>query len=449
MKDFKLKLLSLFDANIPIIHIDSYDFETVDNLIGDLFSDIEIFEFHIGDRLLEFKTKKRVKHIHFRDLLESFDSKERIEDSILILKDIDCFLKDKVNLYYLKSISFKKLYREDFNLTTIIISNSLEIQKELDKFIATIKLPLPNEREINLIINNFIKSMEIENIDIKLIVKNLVGLDRVELLKVLNRNYQINGTLDIENIVIKKNKSLELIEKNELLEYIQTSKKFDQVGGVSKIKNYFVKVAKIFSNYEKALEFGVDIPKGVIIFGVDGSGKGLLVQASSTLLKLPIISFRFNRVENEKSLKEILYNITAFGESILWIKGVSKDKYLFTQFLEWMRSDRCKIFTILTNDSWTYKLRVGYFDEVFGIDLPNRREREEIFKIHLQKRGKMIKNINISKLIERSFELNGAEIEYSVKKGIEKSFVESEREVTTEDIVFEIQEIKNRKLKGG
>jgi len=440
MQKFKFDLLSLFDANIPIIHIPTYDFYTVDNLIGNIFQDVEISEFHIGNRLVDFQTKKRIRHSKFTDVLENFDSQESIENSILILKDIECFLQNDINSFYLKSLAFKKMYQDNFNLTIIIIAKNLKVKTDLDKFITTLDFPLPKENEILEILNDFINSMKINNLvcDKNELVKYLKGLDRVEILEILNKNYQQTGTLNIQNINIKEVRSLELIKRNPLLEYINTSEHFNQVGGLAQIKNYFMKISKIYSNYERAIKFKVDVPKGIVIFGADGLGKGLLVKASSNLLKLPIISFNFEKIKSENEIKTILKDVTTFGESILWIKGVSENKYILQILLNWLGQNSKKIFTILTNETWDCKLRRGYFDEVFELKLPTENERFEIFKIHLKKRDKDSNTLNIYEMVKFSQNMNSAEIEYGIKRAIEKTFLEAERNLTTEDIISEL-----------
>jgi len=440
MQKFKFELQSLFDANIPIIHIPTYDFQTMDKCIAHLFQDVEISEFHIGNRLIDFHTKQRVKYSKFSEILETFDSKERVENSILVLKDIECFLQNDVNNFYLKSIAFKKLYQNDFNLTIIIISQNLTVKQDLDKFITSLELPLPDENEILEILNDFINSMQIDKLmcNKNEVIKYLKGLDRVEILEILNKNYQQIGTLNIQNINIKEVRSLELIKKNPLLESENALETFNQVGGLAQIKNYFMKISKIYSNYERAIKFKVDIPKGIVIFGADGLGKGLLVRASSNLLKLPIISFNFEKIENELELKTILEDVTTFGESILWVKGVSENKHLLQILLNWLEQNRKKIFTILINETWDCQLRRGYFDEVFEVKLPTENERFEIFKIHLKKRGKDSNNLNIYKMVQSSENMNSAEIEYSIKKAIEKTFLEAERSLKTEDILSEL-----------
>lgn len=85
-------------------------------------------------------------------------------------------------------------------------------------------------------------------------------------------------------------------------------------------------------------------------------------------------------------------------------------------------------------------LRKGRFDEVFFIDFPNEEERERIFEIHLEKRGKMSDDINLKELAEETEGYCGADIEEIVKNAVESKFVmetenEEDKKITTNDLL--------------
>ena len=68
-------------------------------------------------------------------------------------------------------------------------------------------------------------------------------------------------------------------------------------------------------------------------------------------------------------------------------------------------------------------LRKGRLDEIFFVDLPTEEEREEIFRIHLAKRGRDAAAISISKaLAERSKDFSGAEIEEAIISALYDAF---------------------------
>ena len=126
-------------------------------------------------------------------------------------------------------------------------------------------------------------------------------------------------------------------------------------------------------------------------------------------------------------------------------------KRLFGQFLTWLQEKENTVFVVATaNDITAFPpefLRKGRFDEVFFIDFPNEEEREKIFKIHLEKRGKLNDKIDIKKLAKEAIGYCGADIEEVVKMTVETIFnvedIENEEDskLTTQDLLDSIKSI--------
>lgn len=79
-------------------------------------------------------------------------------------------------------------------------------------------------------------------------------------------------------------------------------------------------------------------------------------------------------------------------------------------------------------------LRKGRFSDVWFVDLPNGREREAIFKIHIAKTKRDVAKYDLKELVENSDGCTGAEIEGFITAAMYKAFHRNE-EFTTEDIV--------------
>lgn len=70
-------------------------------------------------------------------------------------------------------------------------------------------------------------------------------------------------------------------------------------------------------------------------------------------------------------------------------------------------------------------LRKGRFDEIFFVNLPNQKERENIFAIHLKKKGQDISQYPMEMLGKKTEGFNGAEIEECIKEAMFAAYVES------------------------
>ena len=62
------------------------------------------------------------------------------------------------------------------------------------------------------------------------------------------------------------------------------------------MKKWLARKAKIFSNLDKAIKFGVDIPKGIMIVGMPGCGKSLAAKATANLFKIPLVRLDVGRL---------------------------------------------------------------------------------------------------------------------------------------------------------
>jgi SpoVK/Ycf46/Vps4 family AAA+-type ATPase len=78
-------------------------------------------------------------------------------------------------------------------------------------------------------------------------------------------------------------------------------------------------------------------------------------------------------------------------------------------------------------------LRKGRFDEIFFVDLPEEKERMEIFRVHLERRKKDPSTLDLSSLAKSTTGFNGAEIEQCVLTAMYYAFDEH-REITMKDL---------------
>jgi len=85
--------------------------------------------------------------------------------------------------------------------------------------------------------------------------------------------------------------------------------------------------------------------------------------------------------------------------------------------------------------SWSPKVT-----ECFFVDLPSEEEREDIFRIHITKRGRDPKDFDVEALADKSQQYSGAEIEAAVVAAMFEAFSDQDedgipREVDTKDII--------------
>jgi len=130
---------------------------------------------------------------------------------------------------------------------------------------------------------------------------------------------------------------------------------------------------------------------------------------------------------------EIEMGITARGDDSAGTLG-----RIFAFFLTWMQEKTRGLFVGATANRIDLlpaeMIRKGRFDEVFFVDLPSEEERQEIFRIHLQKRGIDPTNLEIDRLRQFTRGWTGAEIEQCVVSALTTAKL-ADREVNGDDLL--------------
>lgn len=116
---------------------------------------------------------------------------------------------------------------------------------------------------------------------------------------------------------------------------------------------------------------------------------------------------------------------------------------IFASILTWMQEKESPVFVISTANDITMlppeMLRKGRFDEIFFVDLPQAKERRDIFAIHLAQRGRDPLEFDLDQMALASSGFSGAEIEQVIISALYDAF-EADRDVITEDILNNIKE---------
>ena len=251
----------------------------------------------------------------------------------------------------------------------------------------------------------------------------------------------------------------------------------EDIGGLENLKDWLRRKEKVLSRMDEAIEFGVDMPKGILIVGVPGCGKSLSAKAAARLFNVPLLRLDMGRLlgkylgESEENMRKAIRLAEALAPCVLWIDELEKAfagieggssggevaTRLFGSFLTWTQEKESAAFVVATANDITMlppeMMRKGRFDEIFYVGLPNEEERSKIFEIHIKKRRKKdLPNIRLEELVKETKGYSGADIEGVVRESVEKIFVEGKDKLETEDIhnvikdTHSLNEIMHRKI---
>ncbi len=384
------------------------------------------------------------------------------EPGIFIFKDLHPFIDSPATTRWLRDAiaGFKGTEK-----IIILMSPIQQIPIELEKEVVVLDYPLPDLPELNQVLNQQLEKTKTRRITTEVrekLLRAALGLTRDEAEKVYRKAQVKAGRLTEKEVDIILSEKKQLIRRNGILEYIEEDETIDSVGGLEELKRWLEQRANAFT--ERAREYGLPQPKGMLILGVPGCGKSLIAKTTSRLWGLPLLRLDMGRVydgsmvgRSEANLRNALKTAESISPGILFIDELDKafaggtgsadsdggtSSRIFGSFLTWMQEKTSPVFVMATANRVERLpgefLRKGRFDEIFFVDLPTSQERQDIFKIHLGKRRPDFSRFDIEQLAKVSDGFSGAEIEQAIIAAMYEAFAQ-EREFTQLDIIAAIK----------
>lgn len=466
MKKIEEKLQLYLDAGFPLIYINSFEEEKVDEIIIKSVGGRKVFEWNEMQHYHNLKTGEIIGDNSSLEqvLIEGIKYRE-LNRKILVIKDIQSYLEQPEMVSLLKN-ACTQIGEGKIDTAIILVSSVLKIPKELEEYMTILEIGYMEEEEIKSIIENFLEEEGVGNINLELLDEMTIafkGLSQMEIENILALAYAEDGTLEKSDLKLIHEQKYQTIKKSGILEMVPLSEGIDDIGGLENLKEWLQKKAVILKNMKKAKEFGVELPKGVLIAGTPGCGKSLSAKATAKLLDVPLLKLDMGRImgkyvgESEENMRKAIALSEAIAPCVLWVDELEKafagignsggaevTTRLFGQFLTWMQEKRSAVFVVATaNDVLKLPpelLRKGRFDEIFYVGLPNKEERKNIFKIHIRKRRKGdLKHMNVEELAEKTEGYSGADIEGVVREAVENAFVAGKNELSMSDILAVIK----------
>jgi ATP-dependent 26S proteasome regulatory subunit len=386
-------------------------------------------------------------------------------DGIYVLRDIGFYLHENQDRERLARLvrNFKELKNDlkasgSAKKNIILLGSHFNITRELQEDFSISYFKRSNADELKSIFLNFIADNDLteyasKNEDVvEEIVNAGKGLTADQFRSCLAKSVIRERKIESNAVDLVMDVKKQIISKNGILEYIEETGDMNSVGGLTNLKSWVKKRQKGF-NKEARLK-GLPEPKGLLVFGVPGTGKSLSAKAVSGLWRRPIIRFDMGRIfgsfvgESEKNMRDALRMAESVAPCLLWIDELEKGFAgssgghettirVLGNFLTWMQEKKESVFVIATaNDVSALPpefLRKGRFDEMFFVNVPNTDERKEIIKIQLKKYKHDPNRFNLDELSKASNNYTGAEIEQAI---IEAGYnaLDEDRDVNDTDI---------------
>ncbi|MBL8787913.1 MAG: AAA family ATPase [Deltaproteobacteria bacterium] len=404
-----------------------------------------------------------------RDPLRALDFITKFEDdAVFIMRDFHPFMKDPSVVRKLRDCA-RHFKENDYNLHIVLLAATFAAPAEVEKELAVVDYDLPERDELEEIVWQVAQSVpDSVHLAVKsdpelreVVVETALGLTADEAKSVFAKSLVKTRDFDVDTIMAEKKG---IIRKSGILEFYETDSRFSDVGGLEVLKGWLKKRKSSFSR--DARDFGLPAPKGLLLIGVPGCGKSLTAKAIGAMWHMPLLRLDVGKIfgslvgSSEENIRKAIKTAEAVAPSILWLDELEKGfsgtqssgqtdggttSRVFSTFITWLQEKKSSVFVIATANNVQALppelLRKGRFDEIFFVDLPNSKEREEIFNIHIKKKKRDSGSIDVSALVAASQQFVGAEIEQAVISALFDAYEDGKAELSTERLLKSVEEI--------
>ncbi len=448
----------LLRARYPLIYIPTREEERLEAAIAQSAKQQGNRAVYIWDFVDGYQGNPNDAGFGKRNPLQALEFVEKLPATaaaVFILRDFQRFLEDVAISRKLRNLA-RLLKAQPKNI--VILSSQVTIPDELSEALTILEFPLPAAAEIRIEVERLLtatgRSLEQRVLDE--LVRSCQGLSMERIRRVLARAIALHGELRPEDVELILEEKRQTIRQTQILDFYPTTANISDIGGLDNLKDWLLRRGGAFS--ERARQYGLPHPRGLLLVGIQGTGKSLTAKAIAHHWHLPLLRLDVGRLfaglvgESESRTRQMIQLAEALAPCILWIDEIDKafagadgrgdagtTSRVFGTFITWLAEKTTPVFVVATANNIQAlppeMLRKGRFDEIFFVGLPSQEERQEIFSVHLSRlRPHNLKQYDLERLAYETPDFSGAEIEQTLIEAMHLGFSQN-RDFATDDIL--------------
>ncbi len=448
----------LLRARYPLIYIPTQEEERVEGAIAQSGKQQGNRAVYTWDFVDGYHGNPNDEGFGKRNPLQALEFIEKLPagaPAIFVLRDFHRFLEDVSVARKLRNLA-RSLKSQPKNI--VILSPQIAIPEDLSEVLTVVEFPLPQgseiQAEIERLLNTTNQSMEVRALDE--LVRSCQGLSIERIRRVLARAIATHGELRPEDVDLILEEKRQTIRQTQILDFYPTEANISDIGGLDNLKDWLLRRGGAFS--ERARQYGLPHPRGLLLVGIQGTGKSLTAKAIAHHWHLPLLRLDVGRLfaglvgESESRTRQMIQLAEALAPCVLWIDEIDKafsgmdsrgdagtSNRVFGTFITWLAEKTTPVFVVATANNIQSlppeMLRKGRFDEIFFVGLRTQDERKAIFAVHLERlRPHTLKSYDIDRLAYETPDFSGAEIEQTLVEAMHIGFSQN-RDFTTDDIL--------------
>ncbi|MEM1308888.1 MAG: AAA family ATPase [Cyanobacteria bacterium P01_H01_bin.153] len=455
---FQDELLLLLRARYPVIYISTLEEERVEQAITAGAQQLNNRSVYIWDFVDGYQNNPTDAGAARRNPLQALEHIEKLSESVgavFVLRDYHRFLDDVSISRKLRNLA-RRLKSQPKNI--LLLAPQIQIPDDLAEIVTVLEFALPSVEEIRAEVARLLGSLNVRLsvADLDTLVQSCQGLSIERIRRVLARGIAAQGTFRPEDIELVLEEKRQTIRQTQILDFYPAKEQISEIGGLDSLKDWLLRRGNSFS--EKARQYGLPYPRGLLLVGIQGTGKSLTAKAIAHHWHLPLLRLDVGRLfagligESESRTRQMIQISEALAPCILWIDEIDKafagvdgrgdsgtSSRVFGTFITWMAEKISPVFVVATANNIQALppelLRRGRFDEIFFVGLPTQEERKAIYEVHLSRlRAHNLHSYDLERLAYETPNFSGAEIEQAIVEAMHIGFSQ-DRDFTTDDIL--------------
>jgi len=455
---FRQEFELLLRACYPLIYIPTFEEERVESAIAESAKRVGDRAVYIWDFVDGYQDNPNNAGVARRNPLQALEYIEQIptgNGAVVILRDFHRFLEDISVSRKLRNLA-RQL--KSLPINVVLVSPEISIPSDLTEVLTVVEFPLPGSSEIKTEIEQLISGIPqtLPEKQLDAFVRSAKGLSLERIQRVLTRAIADHGELRPDDVDLVLEEKRQSIRQTQILDFYPATEQMSDIGGLDNLKEWLLRRGGAFS--DRARAYGLPNPRGLLLVGIQGTGKSLTAKAIAHHWHLPLLRLDVGRLfgglvgESESRTRQMINIAETIAPCVLWIDEIDKafsgltgqgdsgtSSRVFGTFITWLAEKTSSVFVVATaNDVRALPpemLRKGRFDEIFFVDLPTQQERKEIFSVHLSHlRPHNLKDYDLDRLAYETPDFSGAEIEQTLIEAMHLGFSQN-REFQTEDIL--------------
>lgn len=446
----------LLRACYPILYVPTEEEERVEQSITACANGLGNRIVYLWDFVDGYQGNPNDRGFAQRNPLQALELLDKINaPALFILRDFNRFLEDVAIARKLRNLS-RSLKSKPQNI--VILAPELTLPNGLTEVVHVVDFPLPSYYEIETEMGKLLKttSSSLSAQSVNELVRACQGLSMERIRRVLARAIATHGQLSAQDVELILEEKRQSIRQTQILDFIPAQENMSDIGGLDNLKDWLLQRGGAFS--EQAREYGLPHPKGLLLVGIQGTGKSLTAKAIAHHWHLPLLRLDVGRLfaglvgESESRTRQMIQLAEALSPCVLWIDEIDKafagfegrgdagtTSRVFGTFITWLAEKRSPVFVVATANNIQLLppeiLRKGRFDEIFFVGLPTQEERQEIFEVQITRlRPHNLNGYDLERLATATPDFSGAEIEQSLIDAMHIGFSQN-RDFTKDDIL--------------